>query len=276
MSLENFIPKVWSTKLLKQLDEQHILVGVCNRDYEGDIAEKGDTVKINAVGDITIKDYVKGDTSISPEELSDASTELTIDQAKYFSFGVEDIDKMQSNIDYTTRAQEKASIGLRDTADSYVAGLYTGAGITPAEEDWSSTVDVQSAAKKIKLDLMKNDVPESARIFWAVSPTIYTDALSDLVTDLTDNVSELRNGVVGSVYGIDILVSNNLEGDGSDSTPFQTMAGTYDAMGYAEQMSKVEGYRPEDNFSDAVKGLHVYGAKVIRPEQLVSLPVQTS
>ena len=276
MSLENFIPKVWSSRLLKHLDEQHILVDVTNREYEGDIQNAGDTVKINSIGDIAVNDYTKNSTTISPETLSDASTQLTIDQSKYFAFQVDDIDQAQQRPKVMQRAMDKAGIALSDTADSYIAGLYGDAGVTPSKEDWSSTIDVQSAAKKIKKGLMENNVPEGADIWWAVTPEIYTDSLQDVVADLSDNVEELRNGVVGSIYGINVMVSNNLEGDGTSGTEYQTMAGTMDAIGFAEQINKVEAYRPEDSFSDAVKGLHLYGAKVIRPEQLVSLPVQTS
>lgn len=276
MSLENFIPKVWSSRLLQQLDEQHILVDVTNREYEGDIQNAGDTVKINSIGDIAVNDYTKNSTTISPETLSDASTQLTIDQSKYFAFQVDDIDQAQQRPKVMQRAMDKAGIALSDTADSYIAGLYGNAGVTPSKEDWSSTIDVQSAAKKIKKGLMENNVPEGADIWWAVTPEIYTDSLQDVVADLSDNVEELRNGVVGSIYGINVMVSNNLEGDGTSGTEYQTMAGTMDAIGFAEQINKVEAYRPEDSFSDAVKGLHLYGAKVIRPEQLVSLPVQTS
>ncbi len=276
MSLDNFIPTVWSSRLLTQLDENHILVNVTNREYEGEIQNAGDVVKINSIGDISVSDYTKNSTSISPETLSDASTQLEIDQSKYFAFEVDDIDQAQQKPQVMQRAMDKAGLALSDTADSYVAGLYGDAGISPSEEDWSGTIDLQGAAKKIKQNLMENNVPESARIWWVVPPDVYTDAIVDVVSDLSDNVEELRNGVVGSVYGIEILVSNNLTGDGTDGTEYQTMAGTYDAIGYAEQINKVEGYRPEDSFSDAVKGLHLYGAKVIRPEQLVNLPVQTS
>jgi len=100
--------------------------------------------------------------------------------------------------------------------------------------------------------------------------------LDDLVADLSDNVDEIRNGNVGSVYGIDLYVTNQLTGDGSSGSKFQTMAGTSAAISYAEQINKTEAYRPEDSFSDAVKGLHLYGAKFTRPEQLVNLSIQTS
>jgi len=276
MSLDNFIPKVWSSRLLKQLDKNHVFVSLCNREYEGDIGNVGDTVKINSIGDITVNSYVKNSTSISPETLSDAATFLEVDQSNYFAFEVDDIDQAQQKPKVMQRAMDKAAIGLADEADSYIAGLYGDAGLSPSEEDWSSTIDIQSAAGKIKQNLWEQNVPTNANLWWVVNPEIYHDALQDVVSDLTDNVQEFRSGAVGSIYGIDIYVSNNLTGDGTNGSEFQTMAGTMDAIAYVEQINKVEGYRPEDGFTNAVKGLHVYGAKVIRPEQLVSLPVQTS
>jgi len=276
MSLENFIPKIWSGKYLEQLDKEHIFVDLCNRDWEGDISEAGDTVKINSIGDITVKDYDKGSTTITPESLSDASTLLTVDQSKYFAFEIDDIDQAQQKPKVMGKAMQKSAQAVADVADSYIAGLYGDAGITPTEEDWSGTIDLQAAAKKIRQPLWENNVPRNARIFWVVNPEIYHMGLDDVVTDLSDNVDEIRNGNVGSVYGIDLYVTNQLTGDGGSGSEFQTMAGTSAAISYAEQINKTEAYRPEDGFSDAVKGLHLYGAKVIRPDQLVNLPVQTS
>jgi len=276
MSLENFIPKIWSGRLLKQLDEKHVFVDLCNREYEGDIGDVGDTVQINSIGDVTVNDYTKNVTSISPELLSDASTILEVDQSKYFAFEVDDVDQAQQKPQVMQRAMDKAALALADTADSLIAGFYGDASIVPAEEDWSGTIDLQGAAGKIKEGLWNNDVPSNADIWWVINPEIYHMAIKDVVSDLSDNVSEFRNGQVGSVYGIDIYVSNNLTGDGSDTSEYQTMAGTGDAIAYVEQVNKVEAYRPEDSFSDAVKGLHLYGSKVIRPEQLVNLAVQTS
>lgn len=275
MSLENFIPTVWSSRLLKQLDESHVFVNLANRDYEGEISQKGDTVKINSIGDISVSDYNKNSTSISPETLSDASTILEIDQSKYFAFEVDDIDQVQGNVPVMNRAMDKAAIALSDTADEYIADMYGDAGLS-ASEDWSSDTDVQGAAGKIKEKLWEQNVPTNANIWWVVNPEIYHDALQDIVADLSDNVGEVRRGEVGSIYGIDVYVSNNLTGDGTSGTEYETLAGTEDAIAYAEQINKVEAYRPEDSFSDAVKGLHLYGAKVIRPEQLVNLSVQTS
>jgi len=275
MALENFKPTLWASRLLKQLDENYVLVALCNRDYEGQISGKGDTVKISSIGDISVNDY-SSTTTVSFEQLEDAQTKLEIDQSKYFAFEIDDIDQAQQKPKVMGKAMQKSAQAVADVADSYIAGLYGDAGITPPEEDWNSDLSISDAVKKIRQNLWENNVPRNARIWWTVNPEIYHMGLSDLVADLSDNVDEIKNGNVGSVYGIDLHVTNQLTGDGSESDPYQTMAGTSAAMSYAEQINKTEAYRPEDSFSDAVKGLHLYGAKVTRPEQLVNLPVQTS
>jgi len=274
MSLDNFIPKIWSGRLLKQLDEKHVFVDLCNREYEGDIGDVGDTVKINSIGDISVSDYSKGG-SISVEQLNDASTILEVDQSKYFAFEVDDIDAAQQKPKVMQRAMDKAALALGDTADSLIAGFY-GDADSSFTHDWADSDTLKDSAGQIKERLWENDVPSNADIWWVVSPEVFHNALDDVVSDLSDNVSEFKNGKVGSVYGLTLYISNNLTGDGSGSNGYQTMAGTGDAIAYVEQINKVEGYRPEDGFGDAVKGLHLYGSKVIRPKQLVNATIETS
>lgn len=92
MSVEKFIPQIWSARLLNHLDKRHVYLNLLNRDYEGEIKNFGDTVKVNQIGDITIKDYTKGTDIEAPEDVSGAQQELKIDQAKYFNFSVDDVD----------------------------------------------------------------------------------------------------------------------------------------------------------------------------------------
>jgi len=176
MSLENFIPKIWSGKYLKQLEEEHIFVGLCNRDWEGDISEAGDTVKINSIGDITVNDYNKGSTTITPEQLTDASTILTVDQSKYFAFEIDDIDQAQQKPKVMGKAMQKSAQAIADVADSYIAGLYGDAGITPAKEDWTSSgdLDISDAVKKIRQNLWENNVPRNASICGLSTPKYIT------------------------------------------------------------------------------------------------------
>ena len=97
MSVEKFIPQIWSARLLNHLDKRHVYLNLLNRDYEGEIKNFGDTVKVNQIGDITIKDYEKGTDIESPEDVAGEQQELKIDQAKYFNFSIDDVDNAQTN-----------------------------------------------------------------------------------------------------------------------------------------------------------------------------------
>ena len=108
MSVINFIPTIWSARLLAHLDKKHVYAALVNRDYEGEIKNYGDTVKINQIGDINIKDYTKGKDIDDPEDLSGEQTILTIDQAKYFNFAIDDVDKAQVNPKLMDAAMQRA------------------------------------------------------------------------------------------------------------------------------------------------------------------------
>src|SRR5574344_2712628 len=117
MAIDNFIPKIWSARMLQYLDKAHVYANAVNRDYEGEIKAYGDTVKINSVGAITIGDYTKNTDIADAETLTDAQVELKIDQAKYFNFCVDDIDKAQQNPKVMDTAVNRASYGLADVSD---------------------------------------------------------------------------------------------------------------------------------------------------------------
>ena len=128
MSVTNFIPTIWSARLLRHLDKKHVYASLLNRDYEGEIKNYGDTVKINQIGDVTIKDFQKGKDIDTPEELSGDQLMLTIDQGKYFNFGIEDVDAAQVNPKLMDKAMLRAAYGMNDVTDRFAANLlYVGA-----------------------------------------------------------------------------------------------------------------------------------------------------
>lgn len=277
MAITNFIPEIWSAQLLSSLKKSLVFAGpgVANRDYEGAIAESGDTVKISSISRPTIASYTKNSTTITAETLTDAQRSLLIDQAKYFAFEVDDIDLRQSANGgaLMSEAAVEAAYGLADVADQYVAGLYTGVDSGNA----ISTTSVTDAAKavtglinlKVKLDDAK--VPSQGR--YVVVPPWYNALLlgSDLFVRVDGSGSSegLRNGMVGRAFGFDVLVSNNCVNVTGDDWIVQ--AGYPGAVSFAEQVAKVEAYRPESAFSDALKGLHLYGAKLTRPTGIATL-----
>ena len=120
MSVAKFIPTIWSARLLEHLDKAHVYAALVNRDYEGEIKNFGDKVKINQIGDITIKDYTKGSDIDDPEELTGSDQELVIDQAKYFNFSIDDVDNAQTNPKLMDEAMQRAAYGMNDTTDSWI------------------------------------------------------------------------------------------------------------------------------------------------------------
>ena len=271
----SFIPEIWSSKILVSLQKALVYgqPGVVNRDYEGDIAMQGDTVRIKSLSNPTIATYTKNSTTISPETLTDAQRALYIDQAKYFAFEVDDIDQAQGTGGDLETAIQAASYGLRDAADQYIAGLYTGADST----NQIGTVSVTTAAlaytqlRKLSVKLDEANVPQEGR--WVVVPPWYHGLLLEedkfVRVDASGTDSGLRNGIIGRALGFDVLKSNNAPLVTGDD--YAVIAGHSMAISFAEQIVKVEAYRPENAFSDAVKGLHVYGAKLVRPSALATV-----
>ena len=283
MALENFIPKLWSARLLKNLD-MALVYGqamVINRDYEGEISQAGDTVKINSIGEVTIGDYTKNTDINAPEDLTDAQRQLLIDQQKYFNFQVDDIDKAQQNVNVMDEAMKRAAFGLGKVADSKIASLYVdvasgnliGNDTTPiiptADTAYDNLVD-------LSVLLTESNVPEDGR--WVIVPAWYHGLLlkdKRFVDHGTDKNVEVRtNGKVGRVSGMDVMTSNNVPN--TAGTKYKIIAGHKLAWTYADQVTKTEAYRPEKRFADAVKGLHVYGAKVVRPNCLAVLTANRS
>lgn len=278
MAFSNFIPEVWSARLLEHLDKVHVYAGLLNRDYEGDIRAFGDTVHINQLGSITINDYDGTDIE-DPEELDGTQQNLVIDQAKYFNFQIKDIDNAQSNPKLVDSAMQRASYDMNDVIDQYLAELLLSgcdAGnvlttdatvVTPtAETAYDYLVDLGTV-------LSENNVPMLGR--WVVLPAwFHALLLKDprFVGNGTGyNQAILQGGLVGEAAGFQIHLSNNVPN--TSGANYKIMAGTNAAGSFAEQLVELEAYRMEKNFSDAVKGLHVYGAKVVQPKALAVLTV---
>lgn len=268
MSVSNFIPELWSKRINRKLRKSLVFGSVVNTDYEGEIGSGGDTVKINSIGDVTIGNYVPNSTSITPEQLNDYQTTLLIDQKKYFAFKVDDVDKAQVNANVMDEAMQSAAWGLKNAADESIAALYTGAGNTITTTAIDST-NAFAAVLTLGQYLSQENVPEDGR--WLVIPPWFKTKLllaKALVTDNGAAADAFTNGKVGRVGGFDVYESNNVANDG---TTYYIMAGTRKAISFAAQVNKIEAYRPEASFSDAVKGLYVYGTKVVYPDALAVL-----
>jgi hypothetical protein len=283
MAVDSFIPEVWSAELLTTLEANYVLAGpgAVNRDYEGEIANFGDTVHIGSLADPTVSNYVKNVTVISPQTLTTTDQALLIDQAKYFAFEVDDVDKRQARDGgaLLTTAAQRAAIKMQEIADTYVGTLMVanaGTILTPMDITAASGAYVTLVRLRTALD--RANVPQAGR--WvAVSPEFH--AMLTLDPRFTDTAASgssdaLRNGIVGRAAGFEIRVSTNLPagtvGSAGEVSSF-IIAGHSMATTFADQISKTEAYRPPDSFSDAIKGLHLYGSKVTRPEGLAVIDV---
>lgn len=275
MAFTNFIPTIWSARLLANLDKSLVFLNMVNRDYEGEITAYGDTVKINQLGDITIKDYTGADIE-APEELTSTPQTLKIDQAKYFNFAVKDIDKAQANVNLIEGSMGRAGVAMAGVIDQDIAGLVVktktkvGAVGTPIQVGKKDAYDYL-VDLGVKLD--EANVSKVGRKI--VLPPWYIGLLSKDYR-FTRDPKILQNGVIeGQVVGnFQILESNNILKAASDATVFQVMAGTTQAISFANQVVETEPYRPENNFSDAIKGLNVWGREVIQPEALANFVIK--
>lgn len=280
MALDSFIPTIWSARLLSRLEKSLVYgqAGIVNRDYEGEISDVGDSVKINSIGPVTIAAYVKNTNLGDPEALNAASQYLTIDQAQSFNFQIDDIDKAQMKPKVMDDAMSEAAYGLADVADQYLAaqmvagvpaGSTLGAGATYNVGYGSAENEPYYVLVTLAKLLDENNIPRSAR--WAiVPPWFYGYLLLDprfVGSGAAAADQRLLNGEVGRAAGFRILMSNNVPYE-AGPVDYKIIAGVDLATTYAEQIRKVEAYRPEKRFADAVKGLHLYGAKVVRPAAL--------
>ena len=273
MAIQNFISTVWSENLYQALDKQYIAVANCSREFEGDIKEKGNVVKICGLGDITVSDYTKDTNMTSPQALSDTVRELVIDQAKYFNFQIDDIDRTQSNPALMSLAMKNAASALANQADRHVFSLIGNAGIKSAvtANDGNAVLD---ALINARTRLMENNVSNASDIVIEVSPTVAAMILKAKISLSTDNQDALENGCIGNLYGCKIFVSNNImQAEDEDAYIHRCAIRTKRAIAFAEQLSEIEAYRPELRFADAVKGLHLYGAKVVYPNEIVCLDI---
>jgi len=275
MSVKTFKPEVWAAALLESLKKSLVYgsPAVVNRSWEGTIAEQGDSVTINSVSRPTIGDYVPNVTTITPEKLTTAGRKLLVTESKYFAFEVDDVDARQIAGNVLSEGLAEAGYGLRDVADQFVAGLYTGVqtandlgtnSITTADQAYDALVDLS-----VKLD--EADVPDENR--YAVIPPWFHGRIKKddrFVGSGSMSADErLMTGMVGEAAGFRLLKSNNCPNPTGDD--FVVQAGIPQAITFAEQINKVEAYRPDNSFSDAIKGLHLYGAKLVHPDAIATL-----
>jgi hypothetical protein len=270
------LPQIWSARILAKLEKNLVFAqpGVVNRDYEGDIRADGDRVHIHSFNDLTVSSYTKNSTTISYENLTDSRVTLLIDQSKYFAFSVDDIDAAQMRPELIDAASDRAAYQLAEVADSYVAGLYSGASTSSPDNtiETSQFTATNVYQKFVDLSVLMDQVNLPAEGRYVVVPPWVKGLLLQNSTFVTASKPDaVLNGQIGQIAGLNILVSNNVKTTGTSPAVSHMMAGHASALAYAEQIVNVEGLRLEGSFADAVRGLHLYGAKVLDGARLFDL-----
>lgn len=279
MSTATFVPEIWSAELLVAVQKSLVFGGpsVVNRDYEGEIAEKGDTVHINSFSDPTISTYTSG-TTLTYEDLHTSDQTLVVDQGKSFSFKVDDIDKRQMAGDLMSKAMQRAGYKLRDGVDQLIEGLFAGvpsanAVGTVAVTSASPTAAYDSVLVPLKVKLDEANVSTENR-FCVIPPWMHGRLIRDdrfVRADASGKASGdgvQGNGYVGQAAGFNIMLSNNCSLVTGDD--YRVSAGVPDAITLAEQITEVEALRLQTTIADAVRGLLLYGAKLVRPEMIAT------
>lgn len=269
-TVTNFQQTIWSKSILRSLEKITSLRNHCNFQYEKE-SKNAKEVKILSVNRPTIRTYVPG-TPIQREGATDSSQTLMLNQYRYFNFEVEDIVKAQSVPGLMEALTDEAGKGLALEGDKYVAEIVkadvesdaptvsvSGSVITLTNKNAMESVEAGFAT------LYANDCKVSDTFYLELAPTVFTTYRQQLTELSTNNPEILKKGAVGKINNAFVCIENCLpEGDGAHYNILRTDK----AIAFAEQIDKVEKYRPEDAFTDAVKGLYVFGAKIIRPKEI--------
>ena len=267
MAVTNFIQSIWSKKIQDDLELKCKLVDNCLRDYEGDVKQAG-SVKILGVGEPTIGAY-DSTTDITIEEMSDKGQMLTIDQANYFAFYVDDVNQAQSVPGLKEKYQEKAVHGLAVARDTYVANLIKGAANSTVATNLTQDA-VKTAIDTAIVALRERNFDEEGVI--EITPAVYNVFKNCLITLSTNNPEYIKKGIVGMYDDFNVVMSNNMAKDGSHA--YCAVRGKK-AIAFAGQINEVEALRAEKRFKDIIRGLDTFGAKVIDEAriQVVKVPL---
>jgi len=288
-----FLPSVFSKKVLNFFRKSSVAEAITNTDYAGEISGYGDSVKIIKEPTITVYQYERG-ADVTQTKLTDVETTLIVDVANAFKFKVDDIETAMSHVNFKEVASSSAAYALRDAFDAgviakmfagvsasspnHVLGTDSATNLAAGVFDGSGAIDIAGATDP--LDLMahmarlldEQNIPEEGR--WFLAPPAFYEQLSQsssklMSVDFNAGQGSIRNGLVssGKLRGFDMYKSNNIPGT---TAAGQILAGHVSSTATAQTITSTEVIRDPDSFGDICRGLHVYGAKVLRPDALVS------
>ena len=295
-----FLPKIYSKKVLNFFRKASVVEAITNTDYAGEISAFGDSVRIIKEPVISVSDYTRG-SDTTQTKLTDQEITLVVDSAKAFKFIVDDIETNMSHVNFKEVATSSAAYALRDSYDAAViAAMFSG--VSTSSPDHVLGADAAAATQTMgqhqggsnSIDLLGSDgtgtdpldvmsfmaklldeqsVPEEGR--WFVAPPSFYNELAQsgsklLSVDFNAGQGSIRNGLVssGKLRGFDMYKSNNVAA--ASTATGKILAGHISSTATAQTIISTEVLRDPTSFGDIVRGLHVYGAKVLRPEALVS------
>ena len=303
----NFTPQIFSQKVLKFFRRASVAEDITNTDYFGEIENFGDTVNIIKEPTITVSSYTRGSV-VNTQNLADDQITLTVDQANAFAFKIDDIEERHSHVNFEALATSSGAFSLKRKYDANVLqAISDGAGIAGADDaslsggltttntslgTASAPINVETDDAGINLMLLMarvlddQSVPEENR--WFVAPPIFYEKMFQAGNKIAevqvtgDASSNLRNGLAtpGTLAGFTCYKSTALNSTGgtdqvtmtglaTDASENIVMAGHISAAATASHIAKTEVVRSTESFSDVVRGLHVFGRKILRPEALV-------
>ena len=287
MAYENFIPEIWEEKIERDLEKACVYAEDTNRKYEGSVKKCGDTVHILGSGKPTIhtlaREAADGDIQ-GPEAVDGTDTILVIDQIRYFNFKEGDIDKAQAVDGVLDALTQEANEGLADEVDKHLSKIHLTSAFAPitvndvtvgqVEEEALTKDNVLDVLDEGREKLLENDVRSTTEIVVVLPPKVETRFRRAYMKEDTNNHEEMKNGRVARYANLTIKVSNNVPKDSNGNYHIQMK--TKRAIAYAQPLRHVEAYRPEKGFADAVKGFILFGAKVVRPKEIINLKVKVA
>lgn len=284
MSVKNFIPTLWAEKIDMALDEWLVFYEGCNHEYEGQLKKAGDSIRIQNVARPTITTTTDGaEVTLSTAEKPEVtSITMPVKRQTYFNYGIYDVDKAQAAGDLDAALKHETTQGVANEIDLAVSAVVNDAG---AKKLYSTVpkvvVGTAGSGEKNVLEILDEaqqklyeaNVPTNEYVEVIMSPRFYTLFRREYTKLDTNNSEILKNGKVGMYGNMTVKLSNNVTTANSGAQDL-IMVKTKKAIAAVKTLSKVEAYRPETGFIDAVKGLTVHDRKLVRPQELVVVNVK--
>jgi hypothetical protein len=278
MAYEKFIHEVWVNNIEKQLQAKRVFVDGCSTEFDGLIKRKGDEVVMRSLGSPTVHKVLTSasyDKIAAPEKLADSELRVKVDQLAYFNVCISNIDEVQADLPLFDEFAGRCADALAEDEDKYAANLANDSSVTGIAVASLTAQNVYDYILDATQKLREQNVPHDAELEAIVTPAMATRIKKAKVLTDTDNSDILRNGGIGKIDGVLIKESNNVAKDTATNKMDMVMVRVRKkACAFVEQINKVIPYSPDDQLdTDALKGYVLYGAKVIRPKQMVVMKV---